>query len=294
VNLFCNSYLGYNAFGLQTPLAAFSSVKVGSCMMRKRSTSNAVSRHSLFGPPPILEGEDAAAYDELFGRVCAAVKPADVIDEIFVADVVALEWEVLRWRRLKLSLLRARGLKALEDFLCEELEYDLYRKHFAEELTKILQDNLAEDQAEDSAQTLAHACAQNEPAAVDKVNNVLTGIGEDIDDIINRARAHKAKELAQDYGRRRAGAVKLINRLLARAGVSIETLTAEALAQELDYIERLDRLATIAESRRNASLREIDRRRAVLGETLRRSVQEAEDREFEVIEVTPAEGENAA
>jgi hypothetical protein len=57
-------------------------------MMRKRSTSNAVSRHSLFGPPPILEGEDAAAYDELFGRVCAAVKPADVIDEIFVADVV--------------------------------------------------------------------------------------------------------------------------------------------------------------------------------------------------------------
>jgi hypothetical protein len=286
--------LGYNAFGPQTPLAAFSGVKVGSCMMRKRSTSNAVSRHSLFGPPPILEGEDAAAYDELFGRVCAAVKPADVIDEIFVADVVALEWEVLRWRRLKLSLLRARGLKALEGFLCEELEYDLYRKHFAEELTKILQDNLAEDQAEDSAQTLAHACAQNEPAAVDKVNNVLTGIGEDIDDIINRARAHKAKELAQDYGRRRAGAVKLINRLLARAGVSIETLTAEALAQELDYIERLDRLATIAESRRNASLREIDRRRAVIGETLRRSVQEAEDREFEVIEVTPAEGENAA
>ena len=70
--------------------------------------------------------------------------------------------------------------------------------------------------------------------------------------------------------------------------------SVEALAQELDYIERLDRLATIAESRRNASLREIDRRRAVLGETLRRSVQEAEDREFEVIEVTPAEGENAA
>ena len=161
-------------------------------------------------------------------------------------------------------------------------------------LTKILQDNLAEDQAEDAAQTLAHACAQNEPAAVDKVNNVLTDIGEDIDDIINRARAHKAKELAQDYGRRRAGAVKLINRLLAWAGVSIETLTAEALAQELDYIERLDRLATIAESRRNASLREIDRRRAALGETLRRSVQQIEDAKFEVIETTPAKRKNAA
>ena len=127
-----------------------------------------------------------------------------------------------------------------------------------------------------------------------RFNNVLTDIGEDIDDIINRARAHKAKELAQDYGRRRAGAVKLINRLLARAGVSIETLTAEALAQELDYIERLDRLATIAESRRNASLHEIERRRAVLGETLRRSVQEIEDAEFKVIETTPAQGKSAA
>ena len=72
--------------------------------MGKNLTSKAVSRHSLFGPPPILEGEeDAAAYDELVGLVCAAVKPADVIDEMFMADVVALEWEVLRWRRLKLS-----------------------------------------------------------------------------------------------------------------------------------------------------------------------------------------------
>ena len=76
--------------------------------------------------------------------------------------------------------------------------------------------------------------------------------------------------------------------------MSIETLMAEALAQELDYIERVDRLTTIAESRRNASLREIDRRRAVLGETLRRTVQEVEDGEFEVIETTPAKGKDAA
>ena len=40
--------------------------------------------------------------------------------------------------------------------------------------------------------------------------------------------------------------------------------------------------------------REIERRRAVLGETLRRSVQEIEDGEFEEIETTPAQGKNAA
>ena len=104
--------------------------------MRKKSTSKAISRHSLFGPPPVVEGENAAVYDELFGRVCAAVKPVDVIDEMFTADVVALEWEVLRWRRLKSSLMQACGLKALEGFLRNRLDYDLYRKHFVDELAR--------------------------------------------------------------------------------------------------------------------------------------------------------------
>ena len=83
----------------------------------KSVTSAPAPRLRLFGPPPLLEGEDAAAYDELLARICAAVKPVDIIDEMFIADVVSLEWEVLRWRRLKSSLIRARGLKALEGFL---------------------------------------------------------------------------------------------------------------------------------------------------------------------------------
>ena len=79
--------------------------------------SSPVQRLALFGPPLLLEGEDAAAYDVLLTRVCAAVKPVDIIDEIFINDVVVLQWEVLRWRRLKLSLISARGLEALIDFL---------------------------------------------------------------------------------------------------------------------------------------------------------------------------------
>ena len=69
--------------------------------------------------------------------------------------------------------------------------------------------------------------------------------------------------------------------------MSIETLTVEILAPKLDYIERIDRLTTIAEGRRNASLREIDRRRSALGETLRRSLQDVEDSKAELIETTP-------
>jgi len=47
--------------------------------MSTESKSKAVRSHSIFGPPLLLEGEDVAAYDELFGPVCAAIKPADVI-----------------------------------------------------------------------------------------------------------------------------------------------------------------------------------------------------------------------
>jgi hypothetical protein len=108
-----------------------------------------------------------------------------------------------------------------------------------------------------------------------------------MDNISKSAKARKAEELAQDYVRRKPGAIKLIDELLGRAGLSIDALMAEVLSEELDDIERIDRLTTIAETRRNAMLHEIDRRRAMLGEALSRQVQEVEG-EFEVIEKTPA------
>ena len=130
--------------------------------------------------------------------------------------------------------------------------------------------------------------------AVDKVNEALAGIHLDMDDILDRAQVRKAKKLAQKYVRREPDAVTLVDQIVADANVSIDDLLAKDLAERLDDIEQIDRLITIAESRRNTSLREIDRRRAVLGETLRRSVKEFEDAEFQVIESTPAKGKNAA
>jgi hypothetical protein len=75
--------------------------------------------------------------------------------------------------------------------------------------------------------------------------------------------------------------------LLSAASTNRDFFMAEALTKNLDYVERIDRLTRIAEDRRNASLTEIEPRRAVLGTTLRRSVDEIEA-EFEVVETTPA------
>jgi hypothetical protein len=266
--------------------------KTNSRTRAKTSAVATVQQLALFGRPQLLHGEDAGAYDELLGRVCAAVKPVDIIDEMFIDDVVSLEWEVLRWRRLKASLMQTHGLRALEEFLNYHLDYDQYLKFFEADLTEILQDNL-EDQSEDDARTLAHKCAQNEPDADDKVNQILAAIDLDIDAILKIAKARKAEQLVHDYVRRKPDAMKLIDKLLARASLSIYALMVRTLPEQLDNIERIDRLITIAENRRNAMLREIDRRRATLGEALRRQVEEVEG-EFEVIEKAPAEEKSAA
>jgi hypothetical protein len=147
---------------------------------------------------------------------------------------------------------------------------------------------------------LAAECAPHTDEANDKLDEVLSSIGLNMGTVLDDARADKAKELVQEYVRGERDAVTLIHELLTDAGVSMDTFMANALREKIDVIERIDRLTTVAESRRNASLREIDRRRAVLGETLRRSVQEIEDGELViadgelVIEPTAAEGKNAA
>src|SRR6516225_5154776 len=159
-----------------------------------------VQRLAVFGPPLLLEGEDAAAYDELLARVYAAVKPADIIDEMFIADIAALEWEVLRWRRLKWTLMQETGLKALERFLVEQLEsnYALHEEHFQSYLAEILQNKLPEEQA-DSAEMLAAECTPNTEEADDKLVKVLGSIGLNVLTVLDDARADKAKELVQEY-----------------------------------------------------------------------------------------------
>jgi hypothetical protein len=66
-----------------------------------------------FGPAPLIEGEDAAAYDELLVRISSAVRPHDIFEEIWVRDIVDLVWEAFRLRRLKACLMTAGARSAL-------------------------------------------------------------------------------------------------------------------------------------------------------------------------------------
>ena len=275
-------------------------------MASKRSRSNPktksitsaparVQRFAFFGPPPLLEGEDAALYDDLVGRMCAAVKPVDIIDELYVADVVSLEWEIMRWRRLKFSLLQASVHDELEELL-----------ERAARLRGVRRSLCGSSCGNSSGNSSERSCARRSERAGAPVRPIATGRCQEGQGAFSRLpdctwtrswtrqRPKGRKSLSKSTRGANRGQSSWSNELLASSGRTMHDLMFEALSENLDEIERIDRLITIAETRRNVSLREIDRRRAVLGEALRRNVQEVEEGEFEVIETTPAEGQSPA
>jgi hypothetical protein len=76
----------------------------------------------------------------------------------------------------------------------------------------------------------------------------------------------------------------MVEAALNTAGLTIDEGAAKTVESKLDSFERLDRMLSSAEARRNNALREIDRHRAALGGAARQSVEEIEDAEFRDVE----------
>jgi hypothetical protein len=109
----------------------------------------------IFGPLPLLDGEDRGAYNALVTRVSEAVKPADILEEIWVCDYVALAWEINRLRRFKTSLLNASRHQGLKEILEPFLGWE--------------------------AEGLAKRWAERNPAAIKEVDKVLASAGVTMD-----------------------------------------------------------------------------------------------------------------
>ena len=132
--------------------------------------------------------------------------------------------------------------------------------------------------------------------------NFSDAAGLDMDKFIEDVKEEKLEELEQAYVRRESGAVEQVNEILAANGCTMDDLINDALTKSdnssgidcLAFIERIDHLATIAEARRNTSLREIDRHRSVLADALQRKVKDVENGDFKVIETGLAEEKSAA
>src|SRR6201988_3614822 len=70
---------------------------------------------AFLGAPPLIEGERVEAYDELLARISGALQPADILEDIWIRDIVDLVWEAFRLRRLKAQLMTARARDGMRE-----------------------------------------------------------------------------------------------------------------------------------------------------------------------------------
>jgi hypothetical protein len=56
---------------------------------------------SFLGAPPLIPGEVASDYQQLLTAVIDAMKPVDFLETIWTRDVIDLQWDIIRFRRIK-------------------------------------------------------------------------------------------------------------------------------------------------------------------------------------------------
>src|SRR3954454_2050403 len=67
----------------------------------------------LFSKPQLLITESTKDFAELNTALMEEIKPRGIVERLYVADVVALHWEILRLRRCKAAIVNAAFKKAL-------------------------------------------------------------------------------------------------------------------------------------------------------------------------------------
>jgi hypothetical protein len=56
---------------------------------------------SFLGAPPLIQGEAARDYQRLLDEVINVMRPVDVLETIWTRDIVDLQWDIIRFRRIK-------------------------------------------------------------------------------------------------------------------------------------------------------------------------------------------------
>ncbi len=91
-------------------------------------------------------------------------------------------------------------------------------------------------------------------------------------------------KLVSDWVRKDQAGVEAVNAILQAAGIDAGTIAAQTFAVRLDAFERIDRLLSHVESRRNAILREVQRRREAVARVLSDAATVIEDAEYRALE----------
>jgi hypothetical protein len=89
-------------------------------------------RYSACTPRAILATESSAEYDELFAAFMEDIKPRNVVERAYAADVFHITWEIIRYRRIKTTFLN----DSFQEVLAEILESEIDAETTSEARTK--------------------------------------------------------------------------------------------------------------------------------------------------------------
>jgi hypothetical protein len=70
---------------------------------------------SFLGAPPLIPGESAEDYEKLLNAVTNTMKPVDSMETIWTRDIVDLQWDIIRFRRIKADLITRRYKGSTDD-----------------------------------------------------------------------------------------------------------------------------------------------------------------------------------
>jgi len=95
-----------------------------------------------------------------------------------------------------------------------------------------------------------------------KVSFLRERVRSDPPEDLNSLVADEPEQLFHDWARQEPAAVQQVNELLARHGLTMDSIMATVLLENLEFIGQIDHMLTVVETRRFALLRQIDRRRS--------------------------------
>ncbi len=71
----------------------------------------------FLGPTPLLYGEDEEGYKSFHDNFRKQIGPHDLVDEIYIRDVVDQTWEIHRLRQIRIGTMRKGQIQAVRQYL---------------------------------------------------------------------------------------------------------------------------------------------------------------------------------
>jgi hypothetical protein len=177
----------------------------------------------LFGKPPIMAGEDHAEYQELLELVRADVQPQDLQEWFLMKDIAHAEWELLRLRGMKVSMLHAMVPRAMKSLIADAQGLLPLEAEWVAPVRKLLMGVVAGDQKakQDLEQRLEEFGLTLDVVTAATFGETIT------------SQLHADRMVAAAYERRNAAYAEL-ERRRAKQAKATTTVSDDDIVQEVD------------------------------------------------------------